>query len=582
MSDLGRVLVVVPTYNEVENLAALLDRLRAAVPTAHALVVDDASPDGTGELAEKIAADDDRVHVLNRPGKAGLGQAYVAGFAWGRAHGYDVLVEMDADGSHAPEELPRLLAALAALAAGAAAQESNIDVERFKPAVTHDAFVVTEGSGVREKADPWAFGLFLNYARNPLIVAGGDGDVHRQIVGGRLGADLMASVTIAEPFALGLDIPFFLAQSGEGSPSFAGLGDIRLVPKLRLLDDRDSIGLGLVAELRVPTHTGDFSGGARNVVFWPRIVLDHRFAPGLRFGVNAGVAIREGTRYVNVEAASELTYAAALGYRFGGIDGKVEIGAEANGGIGLTSADNEETPLEVLGYVKINPSDEWEIAAGPGIGAVPGYGVPVFRVFAGVKYTPTSNDGDHDGVGDDRDQCPDVPEDRDADYDSDGCPEEDADDDHDGVANSEDECPDEKETINGVKDDDGCPDQGEPQVKYEDGEFKMLETVRFKTGSAELEPESYKTLDQVALVMKANPEIERMRVEGHTDETGTRELNMLLSQERAETVRAYLIQKGVSPGRLKAEGFGPDKPLVSGDDPESRAKNRRVEFVIDE
>jgi dolichol-phosphate mannosyltransferase len=96
----------------VENLAALLDRLRAAVPTAHALVVDDASPDGTGELAEKLAADDDRVHVLHRPGKAGLGQAYVAGFAWGRAHGYDVLVEMDADGSHAPEELPRLLAAL--------------------------------------------------------------------------------------------------------------------------------------------------------------------------------------------------------------------------------------------------------------------------------------------------------------------------------------------------------------------------------------------------------------------------------------------------------------------------------------
>ena len=112
MSELGRVLVVVPTYNEVENLEAVLDRLREAVPEAHALVVDDGSPDGTGELAEKIAAGDDRVHVLHRPGKAGLGQAYVAGFRWGREHGYDVLVEMDADGSHAPEELPRLLTAL--------------------------------------------------------------------------------------------------------------------------------------------------------------------------------------------------------------------------------------------------------------------------------------------------------------------------------------------------------------------------------------------------------------------------------------------------------------------------------------
>jgi dolichol-phosphate mannosyltransferase len=112
VTEPARVLVVVPTYNELANLEPILGRLRDAVPDAHALVVDDASPDGTGELAEKLAARNARVHVLHRPGKAGLGPAYVAGFRWGRAHGYDVLVEMDADGSHAPEQLPRLLAAL--------------------------------------------------------------------------------------------------------------------------------------------------------------------------------------------------------------------------------------------------------------------------------------------------------------------------------------------------------------------------------------------------------------------------------------------------------------------------------------
>ena len=112
MTEPARVLVVVPTYNELANLESILGRLRDSVPEAHALVVDDGSPDGTGELAEKLAAADSRVHVLHRPGKAGLGPAYVAGFRWGRAHGYDVLVEMDADGSHAPEQLPRLLAAL--------------------------------------------------------------------------------------------------------------------------------------------------------------------------------------------------------------------------------------------------------------------------------------------------------------------------------------------------------------------------------------------------------------------------------------------------------------------------------------
>ena len=108
-----RVLVIVPTYNEIENLEHVLDRLHASVPSASALVVDDGSPDGTGELAETLAAADDRVHVLRRPGKGGLGPAYVAGFRWAREHGYDVVVEMDADGSHAPEELPRLLTALA-------------------------------------------------------------------------------------------------------------------------------------------------------------------------------------------------------------------------------------------------------------------------------------------------------------------------------------------------------------------------------------------------------------------------------------------------------------------------------------
>ena len=112
VADLGRVLVVIPTYNEIANLEAILGRLRAAVPEAHALVVDDGSPDGTGELADKLAAADPVIAVLHRTEKAGLGAAYVAGFGWALAEGFDVIVEMDADGSHAPEELPRLLAAL--------------------------------------------------------------------------------------------------------------------------------------------------------------------------------------------------------------------------------------------------------------------------------------------------------------------------------------------------------------------------------------------------------------------------------------------------------------------------------------
>ena len=107
--SLDRVLVIIPTYNEAENIGPITSRLRTAVPTAEILVVDDNSPDGTGRLADELAAGDPQVHVLHRAGKEGLGAAYLAGFDWGLQRGYDVLVEHDADGSHRPEQLPLLL-----------------------------------------------------------------------------------------------------------------------------------------------------------------------------------------------------------------------------------------------------------------------------------------------------------------------------------------------------------------------------------------------------------------------------------------------------------------------------------------
>ncbi|MGE5694529.1 MAG: polyprenol monophosphomannose synthase [Candidatus Sericytochromatia bacterium] len=108
-----RTLAIIPTYNERESLPLIVERLQNALPDVHILVVDDGSPDGTGELADQLAAaDPNRIHVMHRTAKDGLGAAYLAGFAWGLRNGYSVLVEMDADGSHAPEQLSRLLSAL--------------------------------------------------------------------------------------------------------------------------------------------------------------------------------------------------------------------------------------------------------------------------------------------------------------------------------------------------------------------------------------------------------------------------------------------------------------------------------------
>ena len=105
--------MVVPTYNERDNLAWLVGRLRGAVPDVDVLVVDDGSPDGTGAVADGLAADDPQVLALHRSAKAGLGAAYLHGFRVALEAGYDVVGEMDADGSHQPEQLPLLLAALA-------------------------------------------------------------------------------------------------------------------------------------------------------------------------------------------------------------------------------------------------------------------------------------------------------------------------------------------------------------------------------------------------------------------------------------------------------------------------------------
>lgn len=110
----SRTLVIIPTYDERDNLPGVVERLLTAAPDVSVLIADDNSPDGTGEIADQLAADDarGRISVLHRTGKQGLGAAYIAGFRWGLERGYTVLVEMDADGSHPPERLPAMLEAV--------------------------------------------------------------------------------------------------------------------------------------------------------------------------------------------------------------------------------------------------------------------------------------------------------------------------------------------------------------------------------------------------------------------------------------------------------------------------------------
>ncbi len=190
-------------------------------------------------------------------------------------------------------------------------------------------------------------------------------------------------------------------------------------------------------------------------------------------------------------------------------------------------------------------------------------------------------DNDKDGIMDVNDSCPLKAEDKDGWEDEDGCPE--LDNDGDGIIDSKDKCPNKAEVLNGFKDQDGCPDKGAPIVTPD---LKILQRVFFDTGKATIKRRSYPLLEAVALVMKGNPGIKLVQVQGHTDDVGNDASNMKLSQARADSVRKFLIDQGVEPERLNAKGFGETEPSKSIDGlrgrelKAAREKNRRVQFKI--
>ncbi|MGZ3405131.1 MAG: OmpA family protein [Polyangia bacterium] len=186
-------------------------------------------------------------------------------------------------------------------------------------------------------------------------------------------------------------------------------------------------------------------------------------------------------------------------------------------------------------------------------------------------------DNDGDGIPDAQDKCPNDPEDKDGFQDDDGCP--DLDNDGDGIPDATDKCPNEPETFNGVDDTDGCPDSG-GQVTIAGGKIELPENINFDTGSDKISGRSEALMDRIAEKIKSNPGVKRIRIEGHTDDVGGSKKNMELSQARAESVRNFLIKKGVEPERLQAVGYGDTRPLDKRKTSDARAKNRRVEFII--
>ncbi len=182
---------------------------------------------------------------------------------------------------------------------------------------------------------------------------------------------------------------------------------------------------------------------------------------------------------------------------------------------------------------------------------------------------PRDQDSDKDGIPDSRDRCPKEWGDT-----ASGCPIPDQD--QDGILDSVDECDDEPETYNGFKDDDGCPDEPPQELAQFTG---VIKGIRFASGKAVIRPDSYRLLDRAAKVLKDYPDV-RLEIVGHTDSTGSRDVNIDLSQRRADAVKAYLVGKGIDASRLETRGVGPDEPIGDNKTKAGRAQNRRIEFEL--
>ena len=188
-------------------------------------------------------------------------------------------------------------------------------------------------------------------------------------------------------------------------------------------------------------------------------------------------------------------------------------------------------------------------------------------------------DNDQDTIADVDDSCPLEPEDMDAIADHDGCPEDDFDE--DGIADVDDDCPMEAEVVNGYRDDDGCADNKPEQVQVQETRLEIEGKIYFDTQRATLKPESHALLDEIARVLRENPEIARIEIRGYADARGGGEYNYFLSKERARSVKHYLVEEGgVAAERLTATGYGDFLSEEEKAEASELAEQRRVEFEI--
>jgi outer membrane protein OmpA-like peptidoglycan-associated protein len=545
----------------------------------------------------------------------------------------------------------RGLAAVAAIGLG---QANAQDVQNFKPAVGTWNILSVETATTAE-AGLFVPSLYVNYGRNPLVRRNSDDEVTTEIISDLLTFNLMGVIGIHDRIELGIDVPLNqvfgddLTASLGGEEGFA-LGDVRAIPKFRLLGGKkgETVGIALSVPVSFPTGDTERGVGADGIVVNPRLVVDFRFG-GVTLALNGGFRWSPDELEVDdLIIGNEITYGVGLSAELGSEDTLLLAEAFGKAPAASLEGDPATAPLEALLGLRF-----WAgglaITPGGGVGIIPDYGSPDFRVLLGLAWhdrtppPPPPKDTDGDGLLDPDDQCPNDPEDKDNFEDANGCPDpdndndtvldvndkcpmdpedldkfEDADgcpdpdndkdtildvndkcplqpedmdkfedqdgcpdpdNDKDGILDVDDKCPLEPEVFNGVKDTDGCPDTG-GGIKVTCEEISFDGKVFFDTNKAIIKEKSFGLLNQLVDLLKGASFITKVRVEGHTDDRGSDQYNLELSDRRAASVMKYLTEHGVQQSRLTSKGYGESQPIESNKTKKGRAKNRRVVFKI--
>ena len=550
-----------------------------------------------------------------------------------------------------------LLAALAlGWAPAAGAQDGpTLAVQQFAPNPGGGRnYMHVDGTATLKHLEP-SVSVVANHAYRPLVLVDERTGDERDLLRHQAQLDLIGGIGLTDRAQLGLALPVTFFQTdrplGEDADALStqAVGDLRVVPKVNLLNGETGLQLAVMGVLSLPTGDGSALQGNEGLTFEPRAVAELWFTDRLRAGLNAGYVMRRQNEYRVLPQGNELTYGAGVAWEL--LPDSLTLVGET---YGRAAADPDSTldldtlPLEATIGTRWIPAEGHALSIGTGPGLTSGYGTPTWRTYLAYSLTVAGvggggdGDRDGDGVADRWDRCPDVPEDRDGFEDDNGCP--DPDNDRDGVPDTEDgcplhpedvdgfqdadgcpeydndgdriadgydrcplhaedadgfqdedgcpdpdndrdrildaadACPNRPETYNGVEDEDGCPDEG--RVKVTGDKVLILDKVHFDLDKASIKPVSFELLDQVAATLRGNPELRRVRVEGHTDSQGQEDYNDSLSEARAQAVRDHLVRAGVEHGRLEARGYGESRPVETNDTKEGRAKNRRVEFTI--